>query len=380
MAERRNIPIARPATGEDEWQAMRESIMSGWLTQGPKVAEFETAFARYHQAKHALATCNCTTALHLILAAMGIGPGDEVIVPAFTWVATANAVLYCGATPVFVDVERDTFNMSPAQVAEKVTQRTRVIMPAHLFGLCADVDAIVAVASGVPIVCDAACASGAGYKGRPAGTVGIASGFSFHPRKPITTGEGGMITTDSDELAEKIDAMRNHGASMSEERRHGGRHPYVLPEFNVLGYNYRMTDLQGALGLTQLAKLDGFMRERRQWAKFYDEQLAAVPWLRTPVVPQYCDHGWQAYVCYVDETKAPMSRNASMEQLLAKGINTRPGTHAVHMLGLYRQWLGLREDDFPVSRDCDRFTMALPLHNCMTIDDLEYVVDAIKAI
>lgn len=377
--EKRQIPIAKPATGEEEWRAMRESVMSGWLTQGPRVAEFEKAFAEYHQVKHAVATSNCTTALHLILAAMDVGPGDEVIVPPFTWVATANAVMYTGATPVFADVDRETFNMDPAQVADKVTDRTRAIVPVHLFGLCADVDAISMAAPGVPIVCDAACAAAATYKDRPAGTIGEAAAFSFHPRKPITTGEGGMITTDSDELAEKINTLRNHGATVSEEQRHHGPQPYILADFNLLGYNYRMTDLQGAVGLIQLGKLDGFLAERRRWAAFFDEQLAAVDWLRTPVAGDGYGHGWQAYVCYVDEAKSPMPRNEIMAALHAEGVSTRPGTHAVHMLGLYRDRFGLRADDFPAARDCERCSMALPLHNCMTPEDYHYVVDAVVA-
>ena len=377
---KRQIPIAKPATGEEEWRAMRESVMSGWLTQGPRVAQFEKAFAEYHQAKHAVATSNCTTALHLILAAMDVGPGDEVIVPPFTWVATANAVMYTGATPVFADVDRETFNMDPAEVAGKVTDRTRAIMPVHLFGLCADVDAISAAAPGVPIVCDAACAAGATYQGRPAGALGQASAFSFHPRKPITTGEGGMITTDSDELAEKIDMLRNHGASVSEEQRHHGPQPYILADFNLLGYNYRMTDLQGAVGLVQLGKLAGFLGERCRWARFFDEQFAAVDWLRTPAIPDGCGHGWQSYVCWVDEERSPKSRNEIMAALHAEGVSTRPGTHAVHMLGLYRDRFGLRADDFPAARDCERYSMALPLHNCMTPEDYQYVVDAVVAI
>ncbi len=380
MTEKRTIPIALPATGQEEWQAMRESVMTGWLTQGSKVADFEQAFARRHKVRHALACCNCTAGLHLILTAMGIGPGDEVIIPSFTWISTANAIMYCGAKPVFVDVDRLTYNMDPALVAEKVTDRTRAIMPVHLFGLCADMDAIAAAAPGIQIVCDAACASGAFCKGIPAGALGLASAFSFHPRKPITTGEGGMVTTQSDELADKINSLRNHGASVSEEQRHHGKQPYILPEFNVLGFNYRMTDLQGAVGMAQLTKLDGFIEQRRRWAQFYNEQLAEVPWLQTPVVPEGQDHGWQSYVCYVHEDKSPLSRNAVMERLFTEGISTRPGTHAVHMLGLYRRRLGLREDDYPVSRDCDRFTMALPLHNRMTVEDLEYVLDAIRAI
>lgn len=373
----RSIGISLPSLGEEEWQAVREPLESGWLTQGPKVAAFEKAFAERHRAPHALATTSCTTGLHLILAAMGIGPGDEVIVPAFTWVATANVVVYCGATPVFADVDPATFNIDPVSLAAKVTGRTRAIIAVHLFGRCADMDAIAAAAPGIPIIEDAACAAGAAYKGRAAGTLGLAASFSFHPRKSVTTGEGGMVTTADDALAETCNMLRNHGASVSEEQRHRGPRPYLLPEFNLLGFNYRMTDLQGAVGLVQLGKLDRFIAERAEAAAFYAGALADLDWLRTPDVPAGYDHAWQAYVCFVDEAKAPMPRNAIMERLQARGIATRPGTHAVHMLGYYRERYGLTPEDFPGARDCDAFSMAIPLHNRMSRDDYAYVADAL---
>jgi dTDP-4-amino-4,6-dideoxygalactose transaminase len=375
---KRNIPIALPVTGEDEWQAAREPLMSGWLTQGSKVAAFEKAFAKRHRVPHAFACTSCTTGLHLILAAMDIGSGDEVIVPAFTWVATANVVLYCGAKPVFVDVDPVTYNLDPAQLASKVTKRTRAIIAVHLFGLCADIDAIARAVPDIPLVEDAACASGASYKDRPAGTLGLAAAFSFHPRKSITTGEGGMVTTADAALAAKVDMLRNHGASISEEQRHAGPRPYILADFNLLGFNYRMTDLQGAVGLAQLPKLDGFIAERARWAEYYSRELASLGWLRMPLVPEGYGHGWQSYVCYVDEKRSPMPRNAIMQALQDRGISTRPGTHAVHMLGLYRERLSLSVDDFPGARDCDRYSMALPLHNRMTADDYAYVVAALR--
>jgi len=378
MGKQRDILISHPDTNEEEWQALREPLMSGWLTQGPKVEIFEKAFAKRHDVQFALATSSCTTALHLILTALGIGPGDEVIVPAFTWVATANVVLYCGATPVFVDVDRTTFNIDAGQVSAKINQQTKAIIPVHLFGLCADMDALTEAALGVPLIEDAACAAGCKYKGCSAGSLGIAGAFSFHPRKSITTGEGGMITTNQEEIAARINALRNHGASISEEKRHEGLQPYTLPDFNMLGFNYRMTDLQGAVGIVQLSKLDRFIEERQDWANYYNQELAGIPWLHTPAVPKEYRHGWQAYVCYIEESKAPMSRNDIMKRLYARGIQTRPGTHAVHMLGLYREKFGIRQDDFPVARDCDRYTMAIPLHNRMTAEDYEYVVKMIK--
>jgi perosamine synthetase len=378
MSAKRRIQISAPATGEEEWLAVREPLQSGWLTQGPKVAAFEKLFAERHQVRHAVATTSCTTALHLMLAALEIGPGDEVIVPAFTWIATANVVLYCGAKPVFADVDRRTFNLDIGDVARRVTPRTKALIAVHLFGLCADMDALRAALPGhVILLEDAACAAGASYRGRPAGGLARAAAFSFHPRKSITTGEGGMVTTDDEQLATVIDMLRNHGAAVSEERRHAGPRPYILPDFNLLGFNYRMTDLQAAVGLVQLSKLDRFVEERARWARYYSERLRDLPWLRTPDEPNDGRHAWQAYVCYVDPMRAPRSRNAIMDSLEELGISTRPGTHAVHMLGYYRNRFGLSPDDYPGARDSDSCSMALPLHNRMTAEDYEYVVDCL---
>jgi perosamine synthetase len=284
---KRSIQIALPSFGEEEWQALREPLRSGWVTQGPKVAAFERAFAARHGVDRALATTSCTTGLHLILAALGIGPGDEVIVPSFTWVATANAVVYCGATPVIADVNRMTFNIDPGDVARRITGKTKAVIAVHLFGLCADMDALrAALPAHVAVVEDAACAAGASYKGVPAGGLGVAAAFSFHPRKSITTGEGGMVTTNNAALADTVDRLRNHGASISEEQRHQGPRPYLLPEFNLLGFNYRMTEFQGAVGLVQLGKLDTFIGERQRWANFYHQRLSNLSWLRLPAAPK----------------------------------------------------------------------------------------------
>ena len=377
----RRVAISAPATGEEEWQACREPLLSGWLTQGPKVAAFEKAFAERHQVAHAIAVTSCTTALHLALAAVGVGPGDEVIVPAFTWVATANAVLYCGATPVLADVDRITYNIDVDSVARKVTPRTRALIAVHLFGRCADVDALRAVLpAGVALVEDAACAAGAAWQGRPVGTLGTVAAFSFHPRKSVTTGEGGMVTTNDTQLARRVDQMRNHGATVSEEQRHSGPRPYLLPEFDILGYNYRMTDLQGAVGLVQLRKLDTFIDERARWAAWYRDALDGIPWLRLPDEPRGIRHGWQAFVTYVDPQRAPASRNDIMQRLEEQGIATRPGTHAVHMLAYYRERFVLSAADFPGARDCAEQTMAIPLHNRMSAEDYEYVAACLRQI
>ena len=376
--EKRNIQISLPSTGDEEWQATREPLQSGWLTQGPKVAAFEKAFAARHQVKHALATTSCTTALHLALVALGIGPGDEVIVPAFTWVATANVVLYCGATPVLADVDPLTNNICPQDLARRITANTKAVIVVHLFGLCADMDAIrAALPAGMPIIEDAACATGASYKGVFAGGLGTAAAFSFHPRKSITTGEGGMLTSNDTALMQIAEMYRNHGASVSEEQRHLGPRPYLLPDFNLLGFNYRMTDLQGAVGLVQLGKLDKFLAERQQAAEFYREALADLPWLQLPVFPENGQHAWQAFVLMIDESKAPAPRNRLMEQLQALGIATRPGTHAVHMLGYYAERYGFKPTDYPGAMQCNNQTMAIPLHNRMSQDDYQYVAAAL---
>lgn len=377
-AIKRNIPISIPSMGQEEWEATKEPIFSGWITQGPKVKEFEEIFAKRHNVKHALAVSNCTTALHLALVALGVGPGDEVIVPAFTWVSTANAVVYCGATPIFVDVDPVTFNIDVNQVKQKLTDKTKAIIPVHLFGLCADIDKIKEIAPQLKIVEDGACAAGSALNGNPAGSLGDIGCFSFHPRKSVTTGEGGMLTTNNDELAEKMNMLRNHGASISEEQRHKGPRPYILPEFDMVGYNYRMTDIQGAVGVVQLKKLDMFIDERDKWARYYNEQFKDVSWLRTPQYSDRYKHGWQSYVLFIDESKSPMKRNDIMEYLQQHGVSTRPGTHAVHMLGYYSRTYGILPSDYPGAYAANEYSMSIPLHNKMTEEDYMYIVDLIK--
>ncbi|HEV3485601.1 MAG TPA: DegT/DnrJ/EryC1/StrS family aminotransferase [Vicinamibacterales bacterium] len=377
MTTERTIPIAVPTIGDEEWQALREPLESGWLTQGPKVAAFEAAFAERHQVAHAFATTSCTTALHLTLAALGIGPGDEVVVPAFTWIATANAVVYCGATPVFADVDRRTYNIDVADVERKTTARTKAIVPVHLFGATADIDALREILrEGTAIVEDAACAAGAAYRGRPAGGLGDAAAFSFHPRKSITTGEGGMVTTDDPDLAERIARLRSHGAALSEEQRHVGSAPYLLPAFDDLGFNYRMTDLQAAVGIVQLGRLDEFISERGFLAARYFERLADVSWLTLPEVPADGRHGWQSFVGVVEDG-APASRNEILATLHEAGVGARPGTHAVPDLGLYRRRRDPGHDSCPTASELAQRTLALPLHNQMTEVDVDRVAAAL---
>lgn len=378
--KKRIIPISLPSMGQEEWEATKEPIFSGWITQGPKVAEFEKLFAQRHKVKHAIAVSNCTTALHIALVALDVKAGDEVIVPAFTWVSTANAIMYCGATPVFIDIDIKTFNIDTNQLKSKITSMTKAVIPVHLFGLCANIDEIKKIAPQLKIVEDGACAAGAGIADRPAGSLGDIGCFSFHPRKSVTTGEGGMLTTNNDELAEKMNMLRNHGASISEEQRHKGPKPYILPEFDMVGFNYRMTDIQGAVGVVQMKKLDMFIDERQKWADYYEKELSDIKWLKTPFVPSGYKHGWQSYVLFIDESVSPMKRNDLMELLQQNGISTRPGTHAVHMLGYYKKAFGIKPGDYPNAYAANEYSMSIPLHNKMVKEDFEYIVNIIKSI
>jgi perosamine synthetase len=373
------LPIARPSTGVEEIEAVRQVLESGWLTQGPFVARFEKAFALKHGVNHAFAVTSCTSALHLALVVLGIGPGDEVLVPAFTWVATANVVVHCGATPVFVDVDPGSFNLDPNAVRAALTDRTKAVIAVHLFGRVAPMDELRAIVpANIPIVEDAACAIGASYQGRPAGSLGLIGCFSLHPRKVVTCGEGGVVTTNDERLAGLIDTYRNHGASVSEEVRHRGARPWELPEFKVFGFNYRMTDLQAAIAEVQLGKLDRFMQERRELADQYDARLQSIDWIRSPERPDRTGHSLQAYVATIDPRRAPVSRNRALEILQDHKIGARPGTHAVVALDAYRTRFGIEPQHFPGAMTAEAQSIALPLHNAMDGSDVDRVVEVLK--
>jgi dTDP-4-amino-4,6-dideoxygalactose transaminase len=370
------IPITKPFFGPEELQAVQRPLETGWVVQGPYTQQFEEKFAAFTGSHSAIATSSCTTALHIAVAMLGLQPGDEVIVPAFTWVSTANVVEYMGATPVFCDVDLRTFNIDLQHLAAAITPRTVGIIPVHLFGLCADMQAVLEIARQhhLWVVEDAACALGAWYHGSHAGTLGDVGCFSFHPRKSVTTGEGGMITTARDDLSRLARALRDHGASRSDLTRHEGKAAFLLAEYNHLGFNYRMTDIQAALGCVQMDRAKWILTERARRALLYDDILRAVEWLETPLVPDGYIHGYQAYVCLFRPAEPTMDnveqlhqrRNKLMMRLEAKGIATRQGTHAPVILGYYAEKYGLHPARFPRAYLADRLSLTLPLYVQMT--------------
>lgn len=366
-AERR-IWLARPQLGEEEIEEVRAVLDSGYLTQGPKVEQFEAMIAERTQARHAVAVTSATTALHLSLAALGIGPGDEVLVADFTFPATANVVVQQGATPVLVDIDLTTFAMNADDLARRITGRTRAIMPVHPFGLPADMDPILAIAerSGIPVVEDAACALGATYRGRAAGSLATTGCFSFHPRKSITTGEGGMVVTSDDDLAARLRLLRSHGGVRSEGR-------FI---FEAAGYNYRLSDIHAAVGVAQMRKLDAFLAARRRVAASYDAGLASLDRLRPPVTPEWATHTYQSYVVLLDEA---IDRDAVIAALRADGIETTLGTYALHAQPFFSRTYGHAAGDLPASYRAFTSTLALPLHGGLSETDVEVVVDRLGA-
>lgn len=387
MSERsvKPIPIAKPLFGPEEIAAAAKPLESGWIVQGPYVAEFERRFGAFIGAQHAVACSNGTTALHLANASMRLGVGDEVIVPSFTWIATANAVVYCGARPVFCDIELSTFNIDPAAIEACITPRTRGIVPVHLFGLCAEMTPILDIAKkhGLWVVEDAACGFGATYHGQQAGTLAETACFSFHPRKSITTGEGGMVTTSRADVAAAVRSMRDHGAAARCDEP-----SFLLPDYDELGFNYRLTDLQGAIGCVQLDRAEYILGQRRLRARIYDETLATLGWLRTPHVPRHMEHGYQAYVCLFAPEEPSIAnvdalekrRNLLMARLEERGIATRQGTHAPVLRAYYREKYGVDATAFPNAVLAEKLSLALPLYPQMTNEEQDRVVDALREI
>jgi perosamine synthetase len=369
----REIPFSRPTFGGGEGAALAEVIASGWVSQGPRVRAFEDAFAARVGAAAAVATTSCTSALQLALHAAGVRAGDEVVIPSLSFIATANAVWQCGATPVFADIDPQTCNLDPAAAEAAITPRTTAVMPVHQVGLPADMDAFLDVSArrGVALVEDAACAIGASHRGRPIGSLGPPACFSLHPRKVITTGEGGMITTNDVAFAERLRKLRQHAMSVSDLARHRAR-DVVFESYPEPGWNYRMTDLQAAVGLCQLRDLDDILTTRRRLAERYTAVLGSVPGLEPPADPAYAARTWQSYPVRV-RPSSRVGRDALMRRLLADGVPTRRGVMAIHHEPAYRH-VGV---ELPHTDAAAREIVLLPLFAGLADHDQDHVIDRI---
>jgi perosamine synthetase len=357
------LPITAPFFDDEEITLVKQCLDSGWVTQGPLTARFEQLFAERHHASHALATTSCSAALHLAAMALELKPGDEVVVPAFTWVTSGHAVEYVGARPVFVDVDLATFNINPSTIEAAITPRTRAVVVVHLFGKAAPMDEILRIADRhkLAVIEDAACAVGTRYDGRPVGTFGAIGCFSFHPRKVVTTGEGGMITTQRADLADRIKYLRNHGATGPAVGTDPSK-PYTMSTFEMLGFNLRLSDIQAAIGIAQMGKLDRLLAERRRIALRYTHLLSTADGLICP--GDDAGHTYQSYVVRVDGDRG--RRNRVMDDLAKHDIQTRPGTHAVHRLGYYARKYSLLPEQFPTACLAEDTTITLPIFPGMT--------------
>lgn len=400
----KKYPVTKPYFDKEELSLISDSLDSGWVAQGPKVTAFEKEVAIHEGVAEGVATTSCTTSLHLAMVAQGLGGGMDAIAPAFTFVATENAITMTGATPVMVDIDRKTFNIDISALQKTIEEKYILkggrlfnknsgnvlwgIVPVHEFGLCCDIYSINRMAKeyNLQVIEDAACALGAKIGEIHQGAFGNTSCISFHPRKSITTGEGGMVLTDDATLAKRMRELRTHGSTVSADARDKA-HGFLLPEFPEAGYNYRMTDIQGAMGLAQIKKLDYIIEEKRKTASCYHELIAKMlPELVTPIEPEGYFHTYQSYVCMLNETYLGCSsiedggkyRNALLEKLEEVGIATRQGTHAVHMLGYYKNKFGYLPEDYSNAYACDRLSITLPLYVGMTFEDREYIVDTIR--
>jgi dTDP-4-amino-4,6-dideoxygalactose transaminase len=373
------IPIAKPYLDTAEADAAREAVLSGWLSQGAQVAAFEREFAALTGAGHACAVSNCTTALHLALLAAGIGPGDEVITASHSFIATANAIRYCGATPIFADIDPATYNLDPECVAEAITSRTRAILTIHQMGMPCDLGALLAVANrhGIPLIEDAACATGSQinlngaweYVGRPRGSVAC---FSFHPRKVVTTGEGGMLTTSDPEIDRKLRLWRQHGMSVPDIVRHGSAQ-IIFESYDVVGFNYRMTDVQAAIGRKQLLRLPEIIAKRRAIARRYAELLGDIDGLILPFEPEWARSNWQSYCVRLPER---VDQKTVMQSMLDRGIATRRGVMCSHREAPYAHdghRHSLRQSELAQDH-----AILLPIYVQMTEEDQVRVVDGLK--
>ncbi|OQY41463.1 MAG: UDP-4-amino-4-deoxy-L-arabinose--oxoglutarate aminotransferase [Desulfobacteraceae bacterium 4572_87] len=375
------LPFSRPSITEEDISAVGEVLRSGWITTGPNTAAFERDFREYVGCNHAVALGSATAGMHLLLKALGVGPGDEVITPSMTWVSTVNLIVLAGATPVFADIDRDTLMVTPETVAPCFSSRTRAVIPVHYAGAAADIRKLRQQAQkhNVPMVEDAAHALGTHHGGHHVGSKGT-SIFSFHPIKNITTGEGGMFCTDDNEMAERISRLKFHGLGVDAyDRETQGRSPQA--EALEPGYKYNMTDMAAVLGLRQLHRLNQFNRKRSQLAARYREWLADIDeLLPLAISDNTTQHAWHLFIVRLDTDRAGMSRDEFMERLKAKNIGTGLHFRAVHMQKYYRESMGMEKGALPNTEwNSDRIC-SLPLFPDMTFVDVDSVVEAIKEV
>lgn len=368
------IPIAKPYLTPEEAQAAYDTILTGWITQGPKVEEFEEKFAAYTGAKYAVAVSNCTTALHLSMIVAGIGKNDEVICPSMSYIATANSITYVGATPVFAEVHPETYNLDVLDAEKKITNRTKAILLVHQIGMPADIDAFKALAIkyNLKLIEDAACAAGSSYKGIKIGSHSELVCFSFHPRKIITTGDGGMITTGNKEYYERLKLLRQHGMSVNDRVRHESK-TVITEEYLEIGYNFRMTDIQAAVGIKQLEKLDWIVSERRKIAFQYHEAFKNIECIRIPTEEEGYYSNYQSYSIYLKDS-CPISRNDLMQKLLDIGIATRRGIMTTHREIAYKENQIILKN----SEDASDYSIIIPLF--VPMENIECIINAITSI
>jgi perosamine synthetase len=370
------IPFALPYLDDEEVEAVGEVIRSNWVSQGSRVMDFENALSEYVGARFGIATNSCTSALHLSLLLSGIKPGDEVICPSFTCMATANAIHHVGASPIFVEIDPRTFNLDPAHVKEVISPKTRGIVAVHQIGLSADMDELIRIADDhdLVIVEDAATALGGEYKGKRIGSLGSPTCFSFHPRKVITSGEGGMITTDDEAFMEKARIVRAHGASISDLERHHAKGT-IYASYPVVGYNYRMTDMQGVMGVIQMKKLPFILQQRQEICQTYDRLLSEIDEVESPHVPEEMIHSYQSYLIRF-RSESGIDRDVVIRKMAERGIACRHGIAPLHLEPYYLDLYG--EMHLPITEQVSRETMFLPLYPTMTEDEIDYVVSNLK--